>query len=299
MNLRSLFNVFSKRTAHVPGVPKRLTQSFRNRVFMRCREAFSHNWDEFWSEMHSNLAYLHGQVKLSKVNARNAADDALTFLDDCSDAHYLDFVEYIFHTHALMHATGRDNLVEDFNEFLRQDDLPYAITDFVWTEGTTIAYGAERKISTLTAYPQVIRKDSTAIYQTAVQPALLILRHSDFVAANKEYLAALDDYRKADYGDCLTKCGSAFESVLKVLCVRKGWAHGATDTAAPLLKTVIAGAGMESFFEQPLILIATIRNRLSSSHGAGSTTRAVTEAKAEYAINATASAILLLEKESR
>lgn len=249
--------------------------------------------------MHSNLAYLHGQVKLSKVNARDAADDALAFLDGCSDAHYLDFVEYIFRTHALTRAARRDSLVEDFNEFFKQDDLPYAITDFVWTEGTTIAYGTELKSMTLTSYPQVIRKDSATIYQTAIQPALLILRHSDFAAANEEYLAALDDYRKADYGDCLTKCGSAFESVLKVLCARKSWAHGATDTAVPLLKTVIGGAGMESFFEQPLILIATIRNKLSSSHGAGSTTRAVTEAKAEYAINATASAILLLEKECR
>ena len=57
-------------------------------------------------------------------------------------------------------------------------------------------------------------------------------------------------------------------------------------------------AGLEPFFEQPLVLVATIRNRLSKSHGAGLNSRDVTEAKAEYAINATAAAILLLVKEA-
>jgi hypothetical protein len=86
--------------------------------------------------------------------------------------------------------------------------------------------------------------------------------------------------------------------VLKVICARKKWPYSATDTASPLLKTVIANSGLESFFEQPLVLVATIRNKLSKSHGAGLTSRDVTEAKAEYAINATAAAILLLVKEA-
>ncbi|MCK9354087.1 MAG: hypothetical protein M0P59_07995 [Gallionella sp.] len=136
------------------------------------------------------------------------------------------------------------------------------------------------------------------MYQSAIQPTLQLLRHSDFVSANKEFMEALDDYRKADYGDCLTKCGSTFESVLKVICARNNWPYSASDTASPLLKTVVSKSGMEPFFEQPLILVATIRNKLSNSHGAGLTPRDVTEAKAEYAINATASAILLLVKEA-
>lgn len=136
------------------------------------------------------------------------------------------------------------------------------------------------------------------MHSTAIEPALELLRGSEFAFANREFLEALEDYRKADYGDCLTKCGSAFESVLKVICTRKKWPHSTTDTAAPLLKTVITHTGIDSFFEQPLLLVATIRNRLSNSHGAGTASREVTVAKAEYAINATAAAILLLVKES-
>ena len=125
---------------------------------------------------------------------------------------------------------------------------------------------------------------------------MALLRESAYAPANKEFLGALEDFRKGDPGDCLTKCGSTFESVLKVICAKRKWAYKETDTAAPLLKTVMQGAGLESFFETPMLVVATLRNRLSSSHGAGTGSRNVTEAKAEYAVNATAAAIVFLVK---
>jgi hypothetical protein len=137
------------------------------------------------------------------------------------------------------------------------------------------------------------------LYCSAIQPTLQLLREPEFSAANTEFLEALEDFRKADYGDCLAKCGSAFESVLKVICVRQKWSYAPTDTASPLLKTVISKSGLEQFFEQPLILLATMRNKLSKAHGAGVESRNVSKAKAEFAINATASAILLLVNETR
>jgi hypothetical protein len=259
---------------------------------MRCRDIF--DGTEFWDEIHSKLTYLHGRPRLTKINTNLPMLDALAFLQSCDDVHFLDFLEYIFLTQACFHASNRANLVDDLNEFLLHDKLPYAVTEFVWSENRNGQYTT----TTLTAYPQVIRKDSEALYRNAIQPVLQLLHESEFSAANKEFLEALEDFRKSDYGDCLTKCGSAFESVLKVICVRKNWPHNTTDTASPLLKIVIANSGLESFFEQPLVLVATIRNKLSKSHGAGLTSRNVTKAKAEYAINATAAAILLLVKEA-
>ncbi|MEJ1095359.1 MULTISPECIES: hypothetical protein [unclassified Pseudoxanthomonas] len=294
MALADIFKVFSRRAVSSPQTPKPLTETFRSRVFMGCRDSFA--MEEFWREIHSKLAYLHGRHQLSNTETRSEVADVLAFLSGCDDAHFLDFIEYIFQTRSHFHGSGMaSSLVDDINEFFRQDDLPYALTHFVWTESEEGEYVSSR----LTAHPQVIRKDSAVIHATAINPALELLRGSEFLAANREFLEALEDFRKADYGDCLTKCGSAFESVLKVICVRKKWPHNATDTASPLLRTVIANAGIDSFFEQPLVLVATIRNRLSKSHGAGTASRDVTEAKAEYAINATAAAILLLVKESR
>lgn len=264
---------------------------------MRCRDLFG-NGRTFWTEIHLKLAYLHGRLRLSNTDSHSELEDVLQFLENCADAHFLDFLEYIFRTQAYFHASNRANLVDDIKEFFRHDDLPYTLTDFVYTKGIETKFGQEYPTITLTGYPQVIRKDSEVLDRGAIQPTLQLLREPDFMAANKEFLEALEDFRKADYGDCLTKCGSAFESVLKVICARKKWPHNPTDTASPLLKTVISKSGLESFFEQPLILVATLRNKLSKSHGAGQEARDVTEAKAEYTINATAAAILLLVKEA-
>jgi hypothetical protein len=293
MSFTDLFNVFSKRPSTHGGVLKPLTESFRNRVFMRCQELFSYT--DFWDEIHTKLTYLHGKPRLSNVNARSKNEDAVEFLLSCSDINFLDFIEYIFSVNASSHSPNRESLVNDFNEFLKQDNLPYAVTDFVWTKGNSGGY----ETIMLTAYPQVIRKDSEVLYQTAVQPTLQLLHEADFISANKEFLEALEDFRKADYGDCLIKCGSALESVLKVICARNKWPCNTTDTASPLIKTVIQNSGLESFFEQPLVLVATLRNKLSKAHGAGTLSRDVTEAKAEYAINATAAAILLLVNATR
>jgi hypothetical protein len=84
---------------------------------------------------------------------------------------------------------------------------------------------------------------------------------------------------------------------MKLICERKGWPYNQTDTAAPLLKTVIANSGLDGFFDQPLLIVATLRNRLSKSHGSGALSKQVTAAKAKFAINATAAAILLLVEE--
>lgn len=291
MSFRDLFQVFSKRTASEGAVRRPLTETFRNRVLMRCRDLFA---QDFWAEIHSKLTYLLGRPRLANLKTDSPMLEAFAFLHACDDENFLDFLEYVFQTQACFHARP-ETLVEDFNEFFRQDGLPYAMTHFVWTERQDGAYLSK----TLTARPQVIRKDSDVLHCTAIQPVLQLLREPGFSAANTEFLEALEDFRRGDYGDCLTKCGSAFESALKVLCARKKWPYSPTDTASALLKTAVANSRLEAFFEQPLILVATIRNRLSKSHGAGLTSRDVTEAKAEYAINATAAAVLLLAKTCR
>ena len=242
--------------------------------------------------------YLLGTHRLSRNPAvRTTTEDVLVFLQDCSDEHFLDFLEFIFSSETGFQLVGRDRLVGEINGFLRVDDLPYAVTDYVWVEKTQSFRGQPEQVQSLTEYPRVIRKDSEVVHRTALVPTLELLREPGYEFANKEFLEALEDYRKGDYGDCLTKCGSSFESVLKILCKKKGWPHTG-DTAAPLLRAVIDGSGLESFFEAPLIVVATIRNKLSKAHGSGTSPRDVTEAKAEYAINATAAAILLLVKHS-
>src|SRR5688572_26385357 len=181
MSFSDVFRGFSRREHAAPPPPKTLTASFRNRVLMRCRDVFDGvgYFERFWDEIHSKLTYLHGSPVLSPAVAMGRAthaQDCLTFLSSCSDQHFLDFVEFVFAVPAAFHINDREGLVEDFNEFLAVDDLPYRITQFVWTKKITSPYGQPQETMTLTGYPQVIRKDSQVVYASAIDPTLALLR---------------------------------------------------------------------------------------------------------------------------
>lgn len=305
MRIADIFQLFSCRGDARPQAqkpPEALTPAFRSRVLMRCSDVFGPvgALNDLWAQSHTKLTYLHGSPVL---NARESGrpdvvEDLLGFLGVCTDEHFLDFLEIVFRIEAFNNVVDRDGLVADFNQFLRVDDLPYSLTGFVWTTTKIQQHGREYDGMTLTSIPQVIRRDSDQMHTTVVEPALQLLRESRFAGANAELLAAMADYRHGKYGDCLTKTGSAFESVLKVICDSRGWTYSPTDTAAPLISKVVKQGGLEGFFEQPLVLIATIRNRLSTAHGGGAAPRAVSAAKAEYAINAAAAAMLFLVRET-
>ena len=196
-----------------------------------------------------------------------------------------------------MYGGTPDTWVKDVNLFFEVDDLPYALTDFSWEEFEDLRFGTPRKGWRISAYPQVIRRDSGVLHQTAIEPTLLLLSASHFVTANKEFLGGLADYRNGDYEDCVTKCLSSFESVLKVVCQRKGWAYKNTDTADTLLTAVFGKTNLEGFYKEHIKLILTVRNRRSSAHGGGTQPKQVPKHVANYVINATAAAILLIVEE--
>jgi hypothetical protein len=85
---------------------------------------------------------------------------------------------------------------------------------------------------------------------------------------------------------------------MKVICDRKQWVYTQTDTAGPLIKTIISNTSLENYFEPLLIGVGTIRNKLSTAHGAGTTTKQPSRHIAQYVLNLTASAILMLTQET-
>jgi len=172
----------------------------------------------------------------------------------------------------------KETFIEELNHRFREHGLGYE-------------YHRESKM--------LISKLNEFVHQEGVRPALQILTGNQFANANSEFLSAFEDYKSGDFPDCLVKCGAAFESVMKVICSEKGWQFTDRDTASPLLKTIISSASLPTYLEQPLTLIATIRNRASSAHGAGNVTRNADEYLARYALNATASAVVLLHEATR
>jgi hypothetical protein len=232
-------------------------------------------------------------------------EDAIGFLLNCKDEEFLDFVEYIFRVDCLFHVSTDENvLVAELNELFQSENCGFELSPIVKETAVEPVheypfFGSEFNVVETLAYPQVIRKDNQVIYATVVRPALQLLANPKYKAANQEYMEALDEYRKGDFGDCLTKCCSAFESAMKILCETNGWPYKQSDSASLLVHTVVSKLGLDSYFEQPLMIIATLRNCLSKSHGAGVQPKAVSSNVAWYALNSTASAILFLLGEAK
>ena len=251
MNFSQLFSVFSSRHKVPSGEGKPLTEEFRYRVLQHCQDVFGGYVTSgitgprvplFWSEINKKLRYFHGRSTLPNHPTGSNYEDTIAFLSQCSDEHFLDFVEMIFQTDIFREVhMDEGELVNPVNEFLRQDELPYSLTGFTFEEYTeTTSSGREHRFIDIASYPQIIRRESELIHNTAIEPTLVLLANSSvFSSANKEFLEALADYRKGDYTDCITKCGSSFESIMKIICDRKSWDYKQTDTASTLLNNIL------------------------------------------------------------
>ena len=321
IDLSPLFDVYSMRKQPTGEAAKALTPEFKNRVRLFC-EKMVHPYDHysaagyriagFWMTLRDKLRYRHGLIHLADRNRYNPVDEVKRFLSECSDEHYLDFIEMFFQSEDLAEYFTDSELqeaVDNINKFFELDDLPYILTGFAIVRpsaalqipgmpSSMLRLPPPIKPSMIEAYPQIIRRDSDILHETAIEPTLALLSRPMFASANEEFLDALKDFRDGDYRDCVVKCGSSLESVMKVICERKGWPYQQTDAAAKLLNEILPRTTLDSFFEQPIMLIATIRNRLGKAHGAGTQQKAVSRHVASYVINATASATLLLVGET-
>ncbi|EOC1800105.1 hypothetical protein ACI1IE_002112 [Vibrio vulnificus] len=294
--LGNIFDVFSRRKRSDKESLKPISETFRQRFVMLVKDFTDNSFYDVLRELHKKLSYLHGKSVLSPnaYQGIGIEDDVYNYILQCDDAHLLDAIEYLFQTQSFKRSGDECVFIKHINEFFAVDDLPYYLTDTVWEEVDTYFYGSPAKARQVREFPKVIRKDSDVLHNTAVEPALALLRKPDLLNANEEFMLALDEYRKGKYRDSVTKCCSALESTMKVICARNKYKFSDKDTAGVLLKTIITSSNLDSFWEQPIMLIATIRNRLSYSHGAGLDDKNVPEHVAKYSINAVASAILLL-----
>jgi hypothetical protein len=241
-----------------------------------------------------------GRLQLSQTDQTWSGQEAVKYIYQCSGEQFLDFLEDIFSVKTFFQvSTGDDKLVDELNVLLQVDNLPYHLTHFVKeTVQETGRFGATHTVIYTRAFPKVVLKENEILHSNAMEPALILLQQPHFLNANKEFLAALEDYRKGDFNDCIVKSCSAFESVLKVICDRKRWSYKQTDTASTLVKTVLSKTSLDNYFESLLLIIATLRNRLGSAHGAGTTAKQPSRHVAQYALNVTASATVLLVQET-
>lgn len=247
--------------------------------------------NQFFGELHERIRLRRGVLSLTERQYPTPLESVGQYLLECPGEQFLDVIEDIFQIRSFvkMHVDP-NKWVAELNDLFRADDLPYFLTQFV-----TDINGRQYRVA---SFPKVIMRDSELLHANAIGPALRLLQNPIFQNANNEFLEGLEDYRKSDFDDCLVKCGSSFESVMKVICDQKRWPFKETDTAAPLIKIIMEKTAMASYFETLLMIVATLRNKISSAHGAGPTAKHVPPHIAKYAINVTASAIILLVEQA-
>ncbi|MXY45101.1 MAG: abortive infection family protein [Dehalococcoidia bacterium] len=315
--IKRLFGVFSRRHSQLPAediadVPRetrtRIVLLLRNTVSGLWGEQMNPNADALWGEVHLAMEILYARPILSKHFAQRSLatydlvrDDLYYFLDECTTKEFLDFLELAFQAdNAPESYSSADRVIESINGILTADGLPYRLTGYVKREEREFASPAlgipaqEMTVIKTISYPMVVREDDEIVYEEALAPALRILEAPHFQGSNEEFREALKHYREAEYKECLTSCGSALESVLKVICDRKGLTYGSRDVLGDLLDIVVPKLGLESAFKEKFKLVATIRNRFSSSHGGGQAPRKPERHFAQYMITATAGVIVLL-----
>ena len=314
MKFNQIFDVFSRRNKKIEPYIKNAPITFRTKVLLYCQDLFSNNkssWGrgnyagEFWNEIHQVFLYRHGKFRLSDGNPQTRKEDVLSYLSTCKDDEFFDFIEYIFKVKCLFHIPIEENIiVTEINELFISENIGFELTEISKEEvieqvNAYPFFGKKQRVINIIAYPQVIKKEDQVIHNTTILPTLNLLNEPEYKIANQEYLDALEDYRKGDYGDCLTKCNSAFESVMKIICNNRNWQYSQKDPASILLTKIVNKTGVETFFEAPLIIIATLRNKLSKSHGAGIIPKKVSKNYAQFALNSTATAILFLVNETK
>lgn len=149
---------------------------------------------------------------------------------------------------------------------------------------------------------KIIRVDSELIHAEVVKPALSLLADPMYAGANDEFLNAHVHYRAKRNKECMNECLKAFESCLKAICDKRGWAYKDTAAAKDLVDIVLDKGLIPRFMESPfkgfrsaLSGGAILRNK-RSGHGQGGKIVEVPESMASYVLHLTASNILLLAR---
>ena len=268
-----------------PVMPGEISEKARKQLWNKLYEAVptgweevddyiyvEHPWFDIFKDVHTDFFELTSDTFTSSAGSFyqkykslicGSDDDALPF------AKLFDLLEFIM-AHPMCPSEFIDEVAEAF-------------------EKCRLAYRVNK-----TPPAGIYLAEDEVVQKTALEPALAVLAEPRFEVANEEFRSAMNDYKDGDYADCLAKCGSAFESVMKVTCKGNGWSFNKTDAAGQLIKTVVEKSSLGSFFKEPLTLIATMRNRWGSVHGGGDEFRAPPRHIARYAVSSTASAIVLI-----
>jgi hypothetical protein len=153
---------------------------------------------------------------------------------------------------------------------------------------------------------QIVRIDPELIHAEAVKPALALLHGKKFSGAQEEFLKAHEHYRHGNGKEALAECLKAFESVMKVICAKRKWAHAPQATSSALIQVCFDNGLIPSFWQSHFSAlrslleggVPTARNRLGG-HGQGAMVVEVPGYIVSYVLHMTAASIVFLVEADR
>lgn len=149
---------------------------------------------------------------------------------------------------------------------------------------------------------EIIRVDSAFIHKEIVTPTLKLLNDSMYQGAQDEFFKAHEHYRQNNHKEALNECLKSFESTMKAICEKRGWAYDKSkDTASKLIDICFQKGLIPSFWQSQVSTLPTLlksgvptgRNKLSG-HGQGSLPTTIPKHLVSYVLHMTASCIHFL-----
>ena len=269
-----LTRLFSKRrkAGLEPETPIEISVVARNRILcviqdivyeLDRHEAFGLIYREIWKKYGSISCGPNGQPD----NPVDAAWEHFVYTDDDK---VIDFLEMLFRIRKVAVNARRNQLIDDINEIFEEEGVSIEFSPYEFTSRDYEEDGHRRHSFQIDKFPNILFRMEEAVQSSQIRPALAILGRSEFLVANEEMLAAHDHLRHRRFEDALTSCASSFESFLKTICHIKKWQYDPQkNTASNLVQICKAKNLFPDFYENTFIQIATVRNKLSSSHGRG------------------------------
>lgn len=274
---------------------ERMPKPFRVQVIHIIRAAIppnavaddSFNWGDIknvWNLLFSVITKELGVFHLTDPQSPPSLQ-IFEYLLKCDDIEFLDITEIVFKVinryvrdRRIANAEQTpDGAIQELNERFQQYSLGYKFID------------------------ELIRVDTEFLQAEAVEPAIQLLRNESFIGAEEEFFKAHKHFRTGHYDESIIFANRAFESTLKTICEKRNWKYDKNASAKKLISVVLEKGLLPKFMDMQLnqvqsLLesgIPTIRNKLGG-HGQGEEVREVPEHMASYALNLTATTIVML-----
>lgn len=274
-----------------------ISQKFKNQFIKIVRnffelKAFRDVYEKFWGNIYDEILDFHGLKLLPKRGFHDDTSDRIeSYFDELQNLDLeLDVIEFCcrqiiwaseWHLKSNFYSDIPNEAkagIAKINSRFRQNGLGYEFINDI-----------------------IIKIDSNLLHTEVIKPVLHFIHDENFKAVDEEYRLAYEHYRHGNLPDCLTNCGKAFESTLKIICTKKNWQFDPVKDTAKKLITICFENGLvpkylqqhySSFISAIESGVPTIRNK-DGGHGAGAEERKIPDYFASYMLHLTGTSIKL------